>query len=153
MCFFYGCQNKQRSFPCPALSGFYGGSVVCLLCGGNWITDYSSSSGISLSGRAMGLAVIHRPLPPRLGFNPRSVRVRFEVATKWHSPGTSVFPRECHSTNVIYSFLSTARNLPQAMLSRKSSSNGQQSTFTPVVFDGESRDIRVFPRDVMSLLC
>ena len=59
LCAFYGCQNKQRSFPCAALSGFYSGSGVCLLCAGNRIIDYSSD--ISLSGRTMGLAIIHRP--------------------------------------------------------------------------------------------
>lgn len=41
-------------------------------------------------------------LAPRLGFNSRSVRVRFEVATKGHSLGTSVFPCEYHSTNATH---------------------------------------------------
>jgi len=30
MCFFYGCQNKQRSFPCAAFSDFYSGGSACV---------------------------------------------------------------------------------------------------------------------------
>jgi hypothetical protein len=121
---------------------------VCLLCGRNWVSMAIVQVLVSVA-----VLWVTGLLPSMLGFKPRSVRVRFEVATKWHFPGTSVFPCEYHSTSATYLFLSTARNFPQALLFRKLSSTGQQSAFTAVVFDGESREIRVFPRDEMLLLC
>ena len=56
-------ENKQRLFPCTALSGWlYIWQGMGLLCGTNWILKKNSSGYFFLSGRTMALAVIRRAL-------------------------------------------------------------------------------------------
>ena len=61
LCVLYGSQNKQRLFPCKALTEwFYNRDGVCLLRGTDWVLKYSSTFFFNLLIRSVSKDTVTR---------------------------------------------------------------------------------------------